>query len=60
MVTAWILAFLSLILIGFSVDYFGKLQPIFFFALGMGGWARYYLDVDMSPEPPAVPQEPSA
>lgn len=42
MVTAWLLSFLSLILIGFTVDYFGKLQPMFFFALGMIGWARYY------------------
>jgi len=42
MVTAWLLSFFSLILIGFTVDYFGKLQPMFFFALGMSGWARYY------------------
>ncbi|EIJ36644.1 O-antigen ligase family protein [Thiothrix nivea] len=42
MVTAWILSFMSLILIGFTVDYFGKLQPLFFFMLGAIGWARYY------------------
>lgn len=41
MVTAWLLAFMSLILIGFTVDYFGKLQPLFFFMLGAIGWARY-------------------
>ncbi len=46
MVTAWLLAFMSLILIGFTVDYFGKLQPLFFFMLGAIGWARYTL-----PEP---------
>ncbi len=43
MVTAWILSFMSLILIGFTVDYFGKLQPLFFFMLGAIGWARYTL-----------------
>lgn len=43
MVTAWLLAFMSLILIGFTVDYFGKLQPLFFFMLGAIGWARYTL-----------------
>ena len=42
MVTAWLLSFLSLILIGFTVDYFGKLQPMFFFTLGAIGWARDY------------------
>lgn len=42
MVTAWILSFMSLLLIGFTVDYFGKLQPMFFFMLGAIGWARYY------------------
>lgn len=42
MVTAWILSFMSLILIGFTVDYFGKLQPLFFFMLGAIGWAQYY------------------
>lgn len=45
MVTAWLLAFMSLILIGFTVDYFGKLQPLFFFMLGAIGWARYTLPV---------------
>ena len=43
MVTAWLLSFMSLILIGFTVDYFGKLQPLFFFMLGAVGWARYTL-----------------
>ena len=42
MVTAWLLAFFSLILIGFTVDYFGKLQPMFFFTLGAISWARDY------------------
>ena len=42
MVTAWVLSFFSLILIGFTVDYFGKLQPMFFFTLGSIGWARNY------------------
>ena len=36
------LSFFSLILIGFTVDYFGKLQPMFFFTLGSIGWARNY------------------
>ncbi len=40
MVKSWILAFMSLILIGFTVDYFGKIQPLFFFMLGAIGWAR--------------------
>ncbi len=40
MVKSWILAFVSLILIGFTVDYFGKIQPLFFFMLGSIGWAR--------------------
>jgi hypothetical protein len=42
MVSAWIMSFMSLILIGFTVDYFGKLQPVFFFMLGAIGWAQYY------------------
>ncbi len=41
MANAWLLSFLSLILIGFTVDYFGKLQPMFFFTLGAIGWLRY-------------------
>ena len=40
MVKSWVLAFMSLILIGFTVDYFGKIQPLFFFVLGSIGWAR--------------------
>ena len=40
MVKSWILAFMSLILIGFTVDYFGKIQPLFFFMLGSIGWAK--------------------
>ena len=43
MVTAWILSFMSLVLIGFTVDYFDKLQPMFFFTLGAMSWAKYYL-----------------
>ncbi|WP_299875354.1 O-antigen ligase [uncultured Cocleimonas sp.] len=39
MIRSWILAFMSLILIGFTVDYFGKIQPLFFFILGSIGWA---------------------
>ena len=42
MVHSWVLAFMSLILIGFTVDYFGKIQPMFFFVLGSIGWARDY------------------
>ncbi len=42
MVKAWILAFMSLILIGFTVDYFGKIQPMFFFVLGSIAWAGNY------------------
>ncbi|HPY40857.1 MAG TPA: O-antigen ligase family protein [Thiolinea sp.] len=43
MVSSWILSFMSLILIGFTVDYFDKLQPMFFFTLGAMSWAKYYL-----------------
>jgi len=39
MIRSWILAFMSLILIGLTVDYFGKIQPLFFFILGSIGWA---------------------
>lgn len=42
MVTTWILSFMSLILIGFTVHYFDKLQPMFFFALGAIAWAANY------------------
>lgn len=42
MVTAWLLSFMSLIFIGFTVDYFGKLQPMFFFMLGAISWAKNY------------------
>ena len=42
MVESWILAFMSLILIGFTVDYFGKIQPLFFFVLGSIAWAKSY------------------
>ncbi|OQX16633.1 MAG: hypothetical protein BWK73_03425 [Thiothrix lacustris] len=42
MVSAWVVSFMSLILIGFTVDYFGKLQPLFFFMLGAISWAQYY------------------
>ena len=42
MVTAWLLSFFSLIFIGFTVDYFGKLQPMFFFMLGAIHWAQNY------------------
>ena len=43
MVESWILAFMSLILIGFTVDYFGKLQPLFFFVLGSISWSRHHV-----------------
>ncbi|MDD5392006.1 MAG: O-antigen ligase family protein [Thiothrix sp.] len=42
MVAAWVMSFFSLILIGFTVDYFGKLQPMFFFTLGAISWAKDY------------------
>lgn len=41
MINAWLLSFMALILIGFTVDYFGKLQPLFFFTMGAIGWIRY-------------------
>jgi hypothetical protein len=41
LVTAWLLSFTSMIFIGFTVDYFGKLQPMFFFMLGAIGWAQH-------------------
>ncbi|MCK5725811.1 MAG: O-antigen ligase family protein [Thiotrichaceae bacterium] len=41
MANAWVLSFMSLILIGFTVDYFGKLQPMFFFVLGSIAWVSY-------------------
>jgi len=47
MVQAWILAFMSLILIGFTVDYFGKIQPLFFFVLGSIAWAKNYSKLNM-------------
>jgi hypothetical protein len=50
MVKSWILAFMSLILIGFTVDYFGKIQPLFFFVLGSIGWAKYYPELNKSVE----------
>ncbi len=46
MVESWILAFMSLILIGFTVDYFGKLQPMFFFVLGSIAWARHHAQLN--------------
>ncbi len=46
MVKSWILAFVSLILIGFTVDYFGKIQPLFFFMLGSIGWARNHAQLN--------------
>lgn len=42
MVTSWILSMMSLVLIGFTVHYFDKLQPMFFFMLGACGWEVYY------------------
>ncbi len=47
MVQAWILAFMALILIGFTVDYFGKIQPLFFFVLGSIAWAKNYSKLNM-------------
>ena len=41
MANAWVLSFLALILIGFTVDYFGKLQPMFFFTLGAISWINH-------------------
>jgi hypothetical protein len=41
MVSSWVLAFTAMILIGFTVDFYGKLQPMFFLFLGAIGWARY-------------------
>jgi len=46
MVESWILAFMSLILIGFTVDYFGKIQPLFFFILGSIGWAKSHTKIN--------------
>ena len=46
MVESWILAFMSLILIGFTVDYFGKIQPLFFFILGSIGWAKNHSKIN--------------
>ena len=48
MVESWILAFMALILIGFTVDYFGKIQPLFFFVLGSIGWARSHEKVNQT------------
>lgn len=42
MVSSWIMASMALILIGFTVDYFGKIQPMFFFVLGSISWAQYH------------------
>lgn len=46
MIKSWILAFTAMILIGFTVDFYGKLQPMFFFFLGAIGWARYHQEVN--------------
>jgi len=48
MVESWILAFMSLILIGFTVDYFGKIQPLFFFILGSIGWAKNHTKINQT------------
>ncbi len=50
MVESWILAFMALILIGFTVDYFGKIQPLFFFVLGSIGWARNHDKINQTVE----------
>jgi len=42
MVSSWVMASMALILIGFTVDYFGKIQPMFFFVLGSISWAKYH------------------
>ena len=42
MVNSWIMTSMALILIGFTVDYFGKIQPMFFFVLGSISWAKYH------------------
>lgn len=46
MITSWILAFTAMILIGFTVDFYGKLQPMYFFFLGAIGWARYHREIN--------------
>ena len=48
MVNSWIMASMSLILIGFTVDYFGKIQPMFFFVLGSISWAKYHVQLNDS------------
>ena len=48
MVNSWIMASMSLILIGFTVDYFGKIQPMFFFVLGSISWAKYHQQLNDS------------
>lgn len=48
MVKSWILAFMSLILIGFTVDYFGKIQPLFFFVLGSIAWAKNHNKINQT------------
>ena len=48
MIRSWILAFMSLILIGFTVDYFGKIQPLFFFVLGSIGWASNHHKINQT------------
>lgn len=62
MVTAWVLSFFSLILIGFTVDYFGKLQPLFFFTLGTIAWAKDYplwnAQAETLASPPALADTP--
>jgi len=50
MVNSWIMASMALILIGFTVDYFGKIQPMFFFVLGSIGWAKYHEQLSESVE----------
>jgi hypothetical protein len=48
MVSSWIMASMALILIGFTVDYFGKIQPMFFFVLGSISWAQYHEQLSSS------------
>ena len=46
MIKSWVLAFTAMILIGFTVDFYGKLQPMFFFFLGAIAWAKHPNEVN--------------
>lgn len=58
MISSWILAFTAMILIGFTVDFYGKLQPMYFFFLGAIAWARYPDEVNENMENiPVIPTQ---